>query len=131
MAEVTDSTAAKPKNTKWIVFIVLALLLGGVLGYAYGSNSTESELKTKYAAQIKQLEEDVDKAKESASGTVEEGQAAVAEGQQTLESLQTENAQLKSTIDAQTKKIADLEKQLAEAKKTTPAPTPTPTPPTQ
>jgi peptidoglycan hydrolase CwlO-like protein len=91
------------------------LLFGGVLGYLIGKNVTESEIQKKYDQQVQELTEEVEDAKQGISGDVEQGQAAIAEGQQTLESLQAENTTLKSTIDKQAQKIAELEQQLEEA----------------
>lgn len=104
-------------NNKWKLVLLIALftILGVLGGYVYGSNKTESDLKKQYAAQIKDLEDDVSDAKKNASGSITEGQEAVNEGQQTIETLQAENASLKATIEDQNKKITDLEKQLEEA----------------
>ncbi len=121
------SKKAKKDNTKWILFIVLALLVGGILGYAMGGNAKETQVKKQYDQQIQKLEEDAAKAKEDVNSGLAEGQEAVAEGQQTLESLQAENATLKNTIDTQTKKIAELEQQLEDAQSSN---TPTDTAPT-
>ncbi len=111
----TPKPEKKQKNTKWILFIVLALVIGGAAGFVIGQDLKESEMKDQYGTQIEALEDEVEDAKIRAGDTLEDGQEAVTEGQQTLESLQAENATLKTTIEEQNAKIADLEKQLQEA----------------
>lgn len=86
-------------RTVLIISILLALAGGMIGGYTLGTNAAESDLEQQ---------------KDAASSKVEQGQAAVSEGQQTIESLQSDNAQLESTIDEQAQKITDLEAQLAE-----------------
>ena len=111
----TSSTGKKKKNTHWFIPALIALLIGGSLGYVIGANMAKTESEEELQRQVASLEEELETAKEDLSDDIEEGQDSVAEGQDTIESLQAENATLKATIDQQNKKIADLEQQLEEA----------------
>ena len=102
-----------------ILIIVLSVLVVGGVGYYIGWNRAEDQAKSKYSKQTQELQQELDKAKQSATTKVTAGQEKVAEGQQTVESLSAENTQLKSTIETQNQKIADLEKQLEDAQKPT------------
>jgi peptidoglycan hydrolase CwlO-like protein len=111
----TTATKSKKDNRKWIIYIIIAAVVAGGLGYVIGGNIKEAEMRQKYNLQVNELEEDASSAKQNANSALEEGQQEVAEGQQTLEALQNENATLKATIESQNAKIADLEQQLKEA----------------
>lgn len=94
----------------WIILIiVLSVLVVGGVGYSIGQNQAEQDAQAKYDRQVKSLEDEADKAKTVVSAGSEQNQ-------QTVESLEAENAQLKTKVSEQEQKIADLEKQLEEAK---------------
>lgn len=113
MSEVSSGAPSK-SNNKLVVIGIIALLIGGIAGYFIGVNVTED----KQQQEILTLQLELEQAKSGASDELEEGQEAIAEGQQTLESLQAENASLKETIEQQNQKIADLEQQLENAQGT-------------
>lgn len=116
IAKTTKSTSNKnKKNTKWILFIIAAFFVGGVLGYFVGGNVKETQIREQYDQEVSKIQAEAANAKDDVSSGLKEGQATVSEGQQTIESLQAENATLRSTIETQNAKIADLEKQLEEA----------------
>lgn len=121
-----EQTHKNNKSTKWVIFVILALFIGGAVGYALGAAAKESEIQASFDQQTQQLEDEIDALKlstgiklDDGQEALTEGQEAITEGQQTLESLQAENAALKATIEEQNKKIADLEMQLEAAQDTT------------
>lgn len=91
-----------------ILIIVLAVIAVGAAGYFLGKNTAEDDAKAMYTEQIQSLKQDLDEAKDTVSSGVEEGQ-------DTVESLQAENAELEAKVQEQEAKIADLEKQLEDA----------------
>ncbi len=113
----TKSQAKKVvSRTVCILLVVIALVGGGLAGYAYGRNTAKADTEKALNQKISSLESDLGKAKAAVGNEVQEGQQDLAEGQQTVESLQSENAALKQTISDQNKKIADLENQLDQIK---------------
>ncbi len=122
MSEVNEPKKTKSSSKKvvsrtvCILLVILALICGGLAGYAYGQNNAKSDAEKALQQKVNSLESDLSKAKTAVGSEVQEGQQDVAESQQTAEALKTENAALKQTISDQQKKIADLEKQLEEAK---------------
>lgn len=111
--EQKDSVAKDKKvvsRTVCVLLAVLALIIGGLGGYAYGNNTATTEAQKQQQQEAAALENDVNKAKAAVGNEAQEGK-------QTVESLQAENAALKTTIEQQNAKIADLQKQLEEAKK--------------
>ncbi len=115
MSEISSNTSSLSKN-KLIIIAVAVLLVGGIAGYFIGVNTTED----KQQEELSSLQQELEQARTGASDEIQEGQEAITEGQQTLESLQAENASLKATIEQQNQKIADLEQQLEEAGSATP-----------
>ncbi len=117
MADQTTETTKKNKKGKslWvkILLILVILVIGGIIGYSIGKSHAEDEAQANLQQQVSSLQQQLDLAKKGVNNEVQEGQ-------QSLESLQTENATLKSTIEKQNQKIADLEKQLEEAQSTNP-----------
>jgi len=113
---MSETTAVNYKK-KIIIFSAVALLVGGGLGYYLGSTMKESELTDKYTQQLAKFGLTVNEAQEIATDAANQSQATQASNQQTIETLKAENAQLKTTIQTQQTKIADLEKQLEEANK--------------
>jgi predicted nuclease with TOPRIM domain len=121
-----ESTKSSKKNPWKTVLLVIGILLaGGAAGYYIGTNNAESDLQKKYDEQVQKLQDELDDARQNVSGTLEESQDALTEGQQTLESVQADNAALQATIDQQKQQIADLEKQLADAQSDNSTDTPT------
>lgn len=100
-----------------ILIIVMSVLAVGSVGYLIGKNNAEADAKTKYEQQVKSLQGELDEAKSTVSGGVEQGQ-------QTLESLQAENEELKTKVAEQAKEIEDLKHQLEEAEADTTPQTP-------
>lgn len=98
-----------------ILIIVLAVLVVGGVGYVIGQNKAESDTQAKINEQTQSLQQQLDDAKAEAAPKVEDGQDSI-------EALQTQNAELDATVAEQAQKIADLEKQLEEANDTTPTP---------
>jgi peptidoglycan hydrolase CwlO-like protein len=125
MAEVNEPKKTKSSSKKvvsrtvCILLVILALICGGLAGYAYGQNNAKDDAQKALQQKVNSLESDLSKAKAAVGSEVQEGQQDIAEGQQTVASLQSENAALKQTISDQQKKITDLEKQLEEAKNST------------
>ncbi len=98
----------------WIILIiVLSVLVVGGIGYAWGRNNAQADAKAKYDQQVQTLQQDLNTAKAAVN-------TGAQQGQQTVEQLQAENAQLKKTVDEQKQKITDLEKQLEEAQSAPP-----------
>jgi len=122
MSEVTAENFKK----KLIIFSTVALLVGGLGGWYIGQSMKESELMDKYTQQLAKFGLTVNEAQEIAADAASQNQTVLVQNQTTIDSLTAENAQLKSTIQTQQAKIADLEKQLAEAQKEDTTPT-TPT----
>jgi peptidoglycan hydrolase CwlO-like protein len=118
MYEADKTVKDNSSNTKWIVFIVVALIVGGALGFVIGGNAKETEIVEQYDQQITKLETELANTGEDLSAGITEGQEAVAEGQQTLETLQAENATLNATIETLNEQIADLESQLEDSQNT-------------
>jgi len=117
MADTEPTTKKSKKTNPWkkILLVALILVAGGVAGYYIGVSAAESDAKKKYDQQTQQLEEALNETKDSVSGTIEDGQNAFTELEQTLESVQAENAELKATIDQLKQQIEDLEDQLEDA----------------
>ncbi len=119
MAELDGATNKKPSTKKVVtraacIILVIVALVGG---YVYGSNKATSDAEKELQQKVTSLQNDLNKATAAVGNEVQEGQQDIAEGQQTVEALKSENAALKQTISQQNQKIADLEKQLEEAKK--------------
>lgn len=104
-----------------ILLIIIGLLVAGGIGYTMGANAAQSDLEAKVDERVQDLQQELDEAKTVINNELDESQESIEEGQQTLESLQAENAELKTTIQQQTQKIAELEEQLEEANATPPA----------
>lgn len=109
--ELKKNDTSKKKTVSQVVCILIALLaviLGGLAGYAYGTNTAKADTEAEYQQKASSLEDDLDSAKSSVTAQSEADQ-------QSIESLQSENTALKQTIEGLNKQIADLEKQLEEA----------------
>ncbi len=100
-------------RTVCILIALLAVVLGGLAGYAYGTDKAKSDAEAEYQEQISALEGNISGAQSAVSAKSDADQ-------QSIESLQSENATLKQTNEALKKQIADLEEQLEQATTTPP-----------
>jgi uncharacterized protein HemX len=121
MADSYEPTNTKPRGKKvvsrsvCILLTVLALVLGGLAGYAYGKSVATTDSEEALQQRVSSLEDDLDQAKAAANNKVQDSEEDSAQDQETIDALKSENATLKQTITDQNEKIADLQRQLDEA----------------
>ncbi len=118
--EEKPKSSGGSKVAVWIVLVVLALLVGGGLGYIFGTNSdTVTPEQQAQQAQIDKLEADLEAAqKNAATGAATEKDSQIATLEAENATLTTQNADLTAENKELQATIDELE--AAESSNTTP-----------
>lgn len=105
-ASTTEPAPAQPKASSgggkavWVVLVVLALLIGGGIGYAMGMNGDDDAEVQALQEQVTDLENQLNTAKEGAGNTALEAKnQEISELETENAALEQENAELKEQLD--------------------------------